>query len=92
MATADLTTAAGGGLPTVTLGSGAQMPVLEAVVALGMAASKSEARRLIDQGGVKLNDRLVQSATAVVSGADLDEQGTARLAVGKKRHGLIKRG
>jgi tyrosyl-tRNA synthetase len=90
--TADLTAAAGGGLPTVTLGSGAQMPVLEAVVALGMAASKSEARRLIDQGGVKLNDRPVQSATAVVSGADLDEQGTARLAVGKKRHGLIKRG
>jgi tyrosyl-tRNA synthetase len=89
---ADSTTSAGGGLPTVTLRSGAQMPVLEAVVALGMAASRSEARRLIDQGGVKLNDRPVQSATAVVSGADLDEQGTARLAVGKKRHGLIKRG
>ena len=87
-----LPTAPGAGLPTVTLGSGAQMPVLEAVVALGMASSKSEARRLIDQGGVKLNDRPVQSATAVVSGADLDEQGTARLAVGKKRHGLIKRG
>ena len=89
---ADLTTAAGGGLPTVTLRPGAQMPILDAVVALGMAASRSEARRLIDQGGVKLNDRPVQSATAVVSGADLDEQGTARLAVGKKRHGLIKRG
>jgi tyrosyl-tRNA synthetase len=80
------------GLPTVIIESEGQMPVLEAVIALGMAASKSEARRLIDQGGVKLNDRLVQSAAAVVSGADLDEQGTARLAVGKKRHGLIKRG
>ncbi len=80
------------GLPTVMLESGAQLPVLDAVIALGMAASKSEARRLIDQGGVKLNDRPVQSATAVVSGADLDEQGTARLTVGKKRHGLIKRG
>ena len=90
-ATADQTTVAGGGLPTVTLGPGAQIPVLDAVVALGMASSKSDARRLIDQGGVKLNDRPVQSATAVVSGADLDEQGVARLAVGKKRHGLIKR-
>jgi len=90
--TATLTVAAGGGLPSLTLGSGAQMPILEAVVALGMASSKSEARRLIDQGGVKLNDRPVQSSTAVVSGADLDEQGVARLAVGKKRHGLIKRG
>jgi tyrosyl-tRNA synthetase len=84
--------AAAEGLPTVTLALGKELPVLDAVMALGMAASKSEARRLIDQGGVKLNDRPVQSATAVISGADLDEQGTARLAVGKKRHGLIKRG
>jgi tyrosyl-tRNA synthetase len=80
------------GLPTLTLGPRMQISVLDAVVALRMAASKSEARRLIEQGGVKLNDQPVQSATAAISGADLDEQGTARLAVGKKRHGLIKRG
>ena len=80
------------GLPTLALGSGMQMSVVDAVVALRMAASKSEARRLIDQGGVRLNDQVVQSNTAAISGADLDESGTARLAVGKKRHGLIKRG
>ena len=80
------------GLPTLTLGSQTQISVLDAVVALRMAASKSEARRLIEQGGVKLNDQPVQSATAAISSADLDERGTARLAVGKKRHGLIKRG
>ena len=79
------------GLPTLTLAAGAHLPVLDAVVALHMAASKGEARRLIEQGGVKLNDRPVQSATAAISGADLDASGTARLAVGKKRHGLIKR-
>jgi tyrosyl-tRNA synthetase len=91
-AAAAFTGGAAEGLPTVTIGSGGQLPVIDAVIALGMAASKSDARRLIDQGGVKLNDRPVQSSTAVVSGADLDEQGVARLAVGKKRHGLIKRG
>jgi tyrosyl-tRNA synthetase len=80
------------GLPTLTLGAEMQMSVLDAVVALHMAASKSDARRLIEQGGVKLNDQPVQSVTAAISGADLDEHGTARLAVGKKRHGLIKRG
>jgi tyrosyl-tRNA synthetase len=80
------------GLPTLTLGSGMQMSVLDAVVALRMAASKSEARRLIEQGGVKLNDQPVQSVTAAISSADLGKRGTARLAVGKKRHGLIKRG
>jgi tyrosyl-tRNA synthetase len=57
-----------------------------------MAASKSEARRLIEQGGVKLNDQPVHAVTATVSVADLDADGTARLTVGKKRHGLIKRG
>jgi tyrosyl-tRNA synthetase len=85
------TGAAAEGLPTMTLASGAQLPILEVVVALGMAASKTEARRLIEQGGVKLNDRPVRSATTTVSEADLDERGTARLMVGKKRHGLIKR-
>jgi tyrosyl-tRNA synthetase len=86
------TSGAADGLPTLTLGSQMQISVLDAVVALRMAASKSEARRLIEQGGVKLNDQPVHSATAAISSADLDEQGTARLAVGKKRHGLIKRG
>jgi tyrosyl-tRNA synthetase len=80
-----------GALPVVTLDGEAQMLVIDVVVKLGMAASKSEARRLIEQGGVKLNDQPVQSVTATVSSADLDEGGNARLAVGKKRHGLIKR-
>jgi tyrosyl-tRNA synthetase len=90
-AAAAFTGAAAEGLPTLSLRSGAQIPVLEAVVALGMAASKSEARRLIEQGGVRLNDQSVQSADATISGADLDPTGTARVAVGKKRHGIIKR-
>jgi tyrosyl-tRNA synthetase len=78
------------GLKSMTLVAGARLLVLEAVVALDMAASKSEARRLIEQGGVKLNDRPVRSAAATITSADLDEQGLARLTVGKKRHGLIK--
>ncbi len=80
------------GLPTLTFDPGAPIVVLEVLVALGMATSRSDARRLIQQGGVKLNDQPVRSETATIGGADLDETGTARLAVGKKRHGLIKRG
>jgi tyrosyl-tRNA synthetase len=79
------------GLPTLNLAPGATPSVLDVVVTLGMAASKSDARRLIEQGGVKLNDQPVRSAQAVISADDLDATGTARLAVGKKRHGLIKR-
>jgi tyrosyl-tRNA synthetase len=82
--------AAAEGLPTFTLNTGEPALIVDVAIALGMAASKSEARRLIDQGGVKLNDQTVKAATASVSAADLDSSGTARLSVGKKRHGLIR--
>jgi tyrosyl-tRNA synthetase len=79
------------GLPTFVLQPGLPASVIDVTIALGMAASKSEARRLIDQGGVRLNDQPVKTATAIVTDADLDSSGTARLTVGKKRHGLIRR-
>ena len=79
------------GLPTFTLNSGDPVPIVDVVIALGMAASKSEARRLIDQGGVRLNDQPVKAATASITQADLDGTGLARLSVGKKRHGIIRR-
>jgi tyrosyl-tRNA synthetase len=78
------------GLPTFTLEHEA-ISVVDVIVALGMAASKSEARRLIEQGGVKLNDRPVPAPTVHVTVADLESGGTARISVGKKRHGLIRR-
>jgi tyrosyl-tRNA synthetase len=80
------------GLPTFTLKAGATALIIDVAIALGMASSKSEARRLIEQGGVRLNDQPVKGATATVSEADLGAEGSARLTVGKKRHGLIRRG
>src|SRR6202453_4536452 len=79
------------GLPTFMLNTGEPVLIIDVAIALGMAASKSEARRLIDQGGVRLNDQTVKAATASVTAADLDSNGTARLTVGKKRHGVIRR-
>jgi tyrosyl-tRNA synthetase len=79
------------GLPTFILKGGEPVLVIDVAIALGMASSKSEGRRLIEQGGVRLNDRPVRTATAAITESDLDDSGLARLAVGKKRHGLIKR-
>jgi len=79
------------GLPTFLLKPGEPALVIDVTIALGMASSKSEARRLVDQGGVRLNDQPVRAATASITDADLDGSGTARLSVGKKRHGLIRR-
>jgi tyrosyl-tRNA synthetase len=79
------------GLPTFILMGSEPVQVIDVVIALGMASSKGEARRLVEQGGVRLNDRPVRATNATVSQADLDDRGTARLTVGKKRHGLIRR-
>jgi tyrosyl-tRNA synthetase len=80
------------GLPTFTLKGGAPVLVIDVAVALGMASSKSEGRRLVEQGGVRLNDQPVRTATATITTEDLDASGTARLTVGKKRHALIRAG
>jgi tyrosyl-tRNA synthetase len=79
------------GLPTFVLKAGEPALIIDVTIALGMASSKSEARRLIDQGGVRLNDQPVKAATASITEADLDAGGVARLTVGKKRHGIIRR-
>ena len=78
------------GLPTYVLEQ-REVAIVDVVVALGMAASKSDARRLIEQGGVKLNDRLVAGPTARVTATDFEAGDPLRLSVGKKRHGLIRR-
>ncbi len=83
--------AATDGLPTFLLQHDAPVSILDVTIALGMAASRSEGRRLIEQGGVRLNDQPVTSVTACISRSDLDDSGVARLAVGKKRHALIRR-
>ncbi|MDP9089954.1 MAG: tyrosine--tRNA ligase [Pseudomonadota bacterium] len=80
------------GLPTFILKAGEPVQVMDVAIALGMASSKSEVRRLVEQGGVRLNDQPVREANASISEADLDRGGTARLTIGKKRHGLIRRG
>jgi tyrosyl-tRNA synthetase len=84
--------AASEGLPTFDLPAGESALVIDIAIALGMASSKSEARRLVEQGGVRLNDQPVRTITASVTQADLGAGGAARLSVGKKRHGLIRRG
>jgi tyrosyl-tRNA synthetase len=66
-AEADRAALSSAALPVVMLNGHAQMLVIDVVVKLGMAASKSDARRLIEQGGIKLNDQPVRSVTATVS-------------------------
>ena len=55
----------------------------------GLAASRGEARRLAQGGGVKLNDRAEADANRVVTEADLID-GVVKLSAGKKKIVLVK--
>jgi tyrosyl-tRNA synthetase len=85
--------AASSGLPTVDVDRAALaagLGLLGAMVTAGMAGSNSEARRLIQGGGVKVNDRPVADEKAVVGEADVSPEGTIKISVGKKRHALLR--
>jgi len=80
----------GSNLPVHEFKHGTSPAIIDIVVSLGFATSKGEAKRLIEQGGLRLNDQPVTSITAVITPKDLDPTGVARLSIGKKRHALAK--
>ncbi len=84
---------ASAGLPTVELARAdieAGLGVLNAFVTAGLAASNGEVRRFIKGGGPKVNDRPLSDPNAVLSPADISDEGVIKLSIGKKRHVLLK--
>ncbi len=80
-------------LPTVevdraTLEAG--IPVANLVVDAGLAASRSDARRLAQGGGLRINNEPVTDGARVLTLADLTADGVIKLAAGKKKIMLIK--
>lgn len=80
----------GDDLPVFEFQQDGKATIIDALVGLGFATSRGEAKRLIEQGGVKLNDRVVSDIGACISATDMDGEGTARLSSGKKKHALVK--
>ncbi|CAA7613545.1 tyrosine--tRNA ligase [Magnetospirillum sp. UT-4] len=72
-------------LPTLALAKGTEIGLAALLVAAGLAASNGEARRLIEQGGAKIDDQPVRDAKAT-----LVIDATVKLTAGKKRHVLVK--
>jgi len=64
--------------------------VLTALVEAGLSASTSEARRLVQGGGVRVNDQQISDWRASLSDSDMMD-GAVKLSAGKKRHVLLKR-
>jgi tyrosyl-tRNA synthetase len=70
-------------IPQVRLAAG--VPVVDLLVETGLAASKSAARRLIQQGGASLNGTRLAHLEAIVTSADLHD-GALLLRAGKKHY------
>ncbi|MDB5722033.1 MAG: tyrosine--tRNA ligase, partial [Alphaproteobacteria bacterium] len=66
-----------------TLRVGGEIGLVDALVGLGLVASKKEARRLIEQGGAKVDGVTVQDDRAIAV------SGEVRVSAGKKKHGII---
>jgi tyrosyl-tRNA synthetase len=75
-------------LPRTALEGG--IGLLDLMTRVGATRSNGEARRLIDQGGVRINDEPVGDSTRVVSVGDLATATTLVVRVGKKRQYLAR--
>ncbi len=64
--------------------------VVDLLVASGLAASRSEARRTVGEGGAYLNNRRLEDADAQVSGGDLIDGSWLVLRRGKKRFAGVR--
>jgi tyrosyl-tRNA synthetase len=85
-------------------GVGADIPVVEVEAAAlekgiaahevlrmaGLAASGSEARRLIRGGGARVADRKIEDENELITAGMFAGDGTLKLASGKKKHALLK--
>jgi len=68
----------------------AGIPLLDLLVDAGLAASKGEARRLVQGGGIRLNDEVANDPTGTVSETAMTADGYIKLSAGKKRHTLVR--
>jgi len=81
----------GDDLPTVTLSAadiGDSISLVQLFVKSGLAKSGKDAKRLIKEGGAKMNDVAITDAGTQLTPADFSAP--IKLSAGKKRHALVK--
>jgi tyrosyl-tRNA synthetase len=73
--------AGGDALPTMKVAGSTSL--VEALVGLGLVASKNEARRLIAQGGARIDGEAMNEDVPIAVSCDV------RVSAGRKKHGLL---
>src|SRR6059036_2753487 len=79
-------------LPTATVAARDGLSLVDAVVQAGLAKSKSEARRSIEQGGIYVNQARVKDVARSIGNADWLAGRNLLLRKGKKDYGLLRLG
>jgi len=64
--------------------------VIEAMRKLALIQSNGEGRRLIANGGVRVNDTVINDPEKQLNVSDISISGMIKLSAGKKRHALLK--
>ncbi|HWB12098.1 MAG TPA: tyrosine--tRNA ligase [Pirellulales bacterium] len=77
-------------MPRLTLAAG--LSIVDALVSAGLAKSKGEARRTIEQGGAYVNNRRVESIDRQLTPADLASETVMVLRSGRKKYALLRFG
>ncbi len=70
--------------------AGEGLPMIDALVAAGLAKSKGDARRTIEQGGAYVNNRRIDSLDAKLTCAHLASETVMVLRSGKKKYALLR--
>ncbi len=81
--------ASAAGLPTFTLSL--PMGILQASVAVGFATSNGEAKRAIQGGAIRIDDKPVADDKLIIEDKMFNAEGIIKLSMGKKKHVLLKR-
>ena len=77
---------AGEDLPTIAV-TGGEITLLDAMVELGLVASKGEAKRLVRGGGARIDGEKVSDEGAMVAIGN----SPVRISAGRKKHGVLTR-
>ena len=74
----------------MSLLEGDGLPVVDAFVLSGLAKSKGEARRTVQQGGAYINNRRITNVDERLTKANLASETTIVLRSGKKKFALLR--
>jgi tyrosyl-tRNA synthetase len=81
-----------GEIPTMLVpGSSADISLIDVVVQTGLAKSKNEARRAIEQGGIYVNEQRVDDAARKIGPEDWIRDRHVFVRKGKKAYALLRR-